>query len=296
MNERPSHAWLAVQAAVSISLLLLGVVVNAYGVVTASGLWWLIAAVQIAFWGVYFPEITFALVVLGTVGELALLAWALRAARLWPRELFESPEAKQWWAEWSGWAGLRLRRLLLLVLSLGCIVFGGAFALTGWTAGERKAVKAADVEAGQRPQGWVEVEGVLRMEMRQEWTGDNPEVLVPVVSPDWQGGPVAVVLHAKNNAGLPAAVPGRAVELNVGRYEGMVAPLGVSGLQRSEFEKAGVHLADKAVLVDYKENPESLLNFGLVLLGVGAGGGVLVAVLWVLVALYRFARGQSPAF
>jgi hypothetical protein len=296
MSERTSRGWVAVQAGVSISLMVLGVLVNVYGFLTASGLWWLLASVQIAFTGGYEPGLTFALSVLGTVGQLALLAWALRAAGLWPRELFESPEAKQWWAEWGGWAALRMRRLLLLGASLGCIVVGAAFAITGWTAGERKAVQAADVEAGQRPQGWVEVEGVLRMDMRQEWTGDSPEVLVPVVSPDWQGGPVAVVLHAKNNAGLPAAVPGRAVEVNLGRYEGMVGPLGVSGLQRSEFEKAGVHLAEKAVLVDYKENPQSTLNFGLLLMGVGGGGCVLVGVLWGLVALYRLARRESPAF
>src|SRR5262249_30002933 len=154
--------------------------------------------------------------ILGTLAELALLAAALRVARLWPRELFESPEAKQWWADRSAWAGQRVRRLVVLVLALGCLGVGAYFALIGWTAGELKPVTAADVEAGQRPRGWVSVEGVLLMDARAEWTGDRPEVLVPLVSPGWRpGNPVAVVLRAKNTTELPASRP--AVEANVNR-------------------------------------------------------------------------------
>ena len=125
MSERTSRGWVAVQAAVSISLMLLGVLVNVYGFVTSSGLWWLIAETQLAIMGWYEPGLTFALLMLGTVAELALLAAALRVARLWPRELFESPEAKQWLAEWGGWAGQRTRRLVVLVLAVGCVGVGG---------------------------------------------------------------------------------------------------------------------------------------------------------------------------
>jgi hypothetical protein len=172
----------------------------------------------------------------------------------------------------AGSSGVKPREIKLPAVTIlplvGVIVLGiGLFMYwRGATAGPLTAVKVKDLEEGKKPaSSHLKVEGVPMWEETISFKKSGKDYYVPLVSPGWKPGVVAVYVECKEDD-LPRA-PG----MEVKSFTGMRAVGGLPGPVRVAFEKNLFKPAEGYVVIETREDPVKLVRFAKWPTWIGAG-------------------------
>ncbi|MEX2214447.1 MAG: hypothetical protein WD768_09985 [Phycisphaeraceae bacterium] len=254
------------------------VLLTGYFWFTYSGPYMWLAELSLNWRGSYEPTFIGVLTGLVVLLPVALISEIPAVKRRFPLDLFKVPEGTTpgspynivlysddsvipWWPLGIG------------IICLGASLYYGSQL---WTAGERTAITASQLEAGVRPSsGWLDVTGCALPseaihEVVKERGKEEETVFVPLVSSTWERGqPVYVYLDlGKVN---------RAHEAEA-RWSGRVAWSGLPGMIRESFNRSDAPPAEEYFLLDTTFNPREHQSMFVSLMVAGVFSFVVAAI------------------
>ena len=271
----------AIPAYIRIPLIMPSMLLPLYWWYTYSGLYRYLAEIQLQQSGEYEETLTGLLCVLALLLPAAgVMALLLRYSR-WGEAGGASVGRAQQLSVWMQEHSTLSTAMLLAPIFLG---LGGYSLIKGTLAGPLTQVSIAALEHGQPPpSAYVNIEGNLLVPqmvgVSETRSGSTvTKVYIPVVSPGWEPDAEVVVLLYTNEKLLDKY----AADLLSGHYIGVLSANDLPGLAREELGKMGVKLASTYWVLDYRETPENILQFGWVFGLSGLVVGLLTAVVFFL--------------
>jgi hypothetical protein len=299
VQARSAHAPKPLRAV----LLLGGLALAGYWCFTYSGLYRLLAELQLGWWRKYYPTYTGLVVLIACLLPAAVVVQIIGSIREKERSREEADaavasevarrERLQYWLQHRRG---RLMGALFTVMFAGVGVY---FLASGLLAGDRVSVDARALEQGERPAGrYAEVTGRLLADEAvtvAEGRSHSEKVYIPVVSPEWRDGqPARVYLQT-----WPIKVS-RDLAVDPGPYEGMLSANSLPGLVISSLAEQGRPVPDRYWVLQYRKTPKEHRELGVVMLTVAGFAAALTALAWAIGtrrerrAASRPAAGPSP--
>jgi hypothetical protein len=281
VQARSAHAPKPLRAA----LLLAGLALAGYWWFTYSGLYRLLAELQLGWWRKYYPTYTGLTVVIACLLPAAIVVQIIGAIREKERSPEEAAavtateaargERLQYWLEH------RRGRLIGMLITLIFAGTGVYFLGSGLLAGDRVSVDARALEQGERPAGrYAEVTGrplVDEAVTVAEGRSRTETVYIPLVSPEWRDGqPARVYLQT-----WPVWAP-RDPAVDSGPYEGMLTANSLPGLVISSLAEQGQPAPDRYWVLEYKKTPKKQKELGRVFSSMAAIFAALTALGWAI--------------
>lgn len=251
------------------------VLLCAYWGLTYSGLYRLLAELQLSLFGAYMMVLTGAFTLLVCILPGAMIVQLLGAYYEANADIGSLPQQHRS-LDLSAQLNNAPRRIVALIAGAALALFGVYQLVVGALAGEELTIPLATLARGDDPpSSWVRVEGAyLRMDEAISFDDDRRErIFVPVDT----GSPRAALFVELSTYERD----GNTIELFSGTLPGMLYEDGLPGLVREEFARRGA-LADRYWLLDYRDSPASHFGMGSIFIAVGLAMMLMTALVWVI--------------
>ena len=271
------------------TIMLAACALGTYWWLSYSGLYRLLAELQLRQWQSYYPSYTGVIVIVLSLMPAALLLQIVGAIR----ERERSPEEAAALAETIAarrnlvhfWLEHRRGRLTGLGVTLSLLGAGVYLAGTGLLAGKRVPVDAGALEHGEHPAGrYAELSGRLladdAVSVTEGSRSTGAKTYVPVVSPEWRDDqPVRAYLQ------IDVAAPSlNADDLATGHYEGMLTANSLPGVVISSLAARGRPATGRYWVLEYRETPAKKIELGTFMFAAAGICGLITAIGWAIAA------------
>ena len=246
-----------------------------YWGLTYSGLYRLLAELQLSIFGAYMMVLTGAFTLVLCILPSALAVQLLGAYYEANADIGARPRVQQS-IDPSALINQAPRRVVAMMAGAALALFGVYQLVVGALAGEETTIPLSMLARGEDPpSSWVRVEGAfLRLDEAITFDDDRRErIFVPVDT----GSPRAALFVELSSYERD----GNSIELMSGTLPGMLYEDGLPGLVREEFTRRGA-LADRYWLLDYRDTPSSHFGMGSIFIVVGLSMMFLTALVWVI--------------
>ena len=268
---------------------------TAYWWATYSGLYRLLAEMELQSFGAYYPTytglFTWFISLIPAVIAIQIIGGIRERERSPQEAAARAIDHKLQSERFSNWILRRQRRLTGLGLTLGLAGTGIYFSASA-LAGARVSVDAGALERGEKPAGrFAELAGRFiaddAVSVREGSHGEK--VYLPVVSPEWQAGrPVRAYLEMYGSS-----VEAYASDLATEHYEGMLTANSLPGAVITSLAERGHPAPDRYWVLEYRQTPAKQSGLASAMYGAAAIIGLITAIGWAIAARRERGRGVN---